>query len=73
MEITYFLHKTLPRQACEAGVLDEEQSEALEFLEGLRVTADYHSDRVTSSQARVARDMASRLLDHVLAEERRDG
>ena len=64
---------TLPRQACEAGVLDEEQSEALEFLEGLRVTADYHSDHVTNGQARMACDMASRLLDHVLAEERRDG
>ena len=69
----YFLHKMLPQQACEAGVLDEEQSEALEFLEGLRVTADYHSDHVTNGQARRACDTASRLLDHVLGEERRDG
>jgi uncharacterized protein (UPF0332 family) len=49
---TYFSHKELPEQAKLAGVLNDEESELLEFLEGQRVVADYFFEDVTANVAR---------------------
>ena len=59
---TYFSHKELPEQAQSAGVLDEDEREQLEFLEGQRVLADYYQEDVTATVARECLGSAERII-----------
>ena len=67
--IYYFLHEPLPRDAVAVGVLDEQASDALDWLVQLRVGADYLVEELTAELARDALEMATSFVRRLLGEE----
>jgi hypothetical protein len=58
----YYRHDTLPYLARDWRILDDDQSDELIFLHGLRVKADYMEDQVGYDEASTAADSARRLV-----------
>ena len=63
----YYRHDTFPRELAQAGVLDHEGCDALEWLYSVRVKADYQDDNVDIEEAGLAAEMAGRLVRVLLA------
>ena len=62
----YYRHDTLPVLARGWRILDDDQSDELALLYGLRVKADYMADQVDYDEAAGATDSARRLVDALL-------
>jgi len=58
----YFGHKTLPEDAEDAGVLNADERDDLEYLEGQRVIADYAPEDVGLATAHDCVHRAARLV-----------
>ncbi|KFA88358.1 HEPN domain-containing protein [Archangium violaceum] len=67
--VYYFLHEPLPRDAVAVGVLDEQASDALDWLVQLCVVADYLVEELTAELARDALEMATSFVRRLLDEE----
>ncbi|WP_158502147.1 HEPN domain-containing protein [Vitiosangium sp. GDMCC 1.1324] len=67
--VYYFLHDPLPQDALEAGVLDRQASEVLDWLVDLRVAADYVVDDLTVELVKEALEMATSFVRRLLGEE----
>jgi len=66
----YFRHDTLPGLL--GGVLSDTERADLEYLRGLRVSADYREDELVRSQAAEAAEIADRLVARILDAEGRE-
>jgi uncharacterized protein (UPF0332 family) len=67
--VYYFLHEPLPRAALDAGVLDRQGFDALDWLVHLRVVADYLLEELTIELARDALAQATLFVQRLLGEE----
>jgi hypothetical protein len=65
----YFRHATLPEEARTAGVLDADQSDDLGILGRWRVVADYWDDLLTKEHAKLACELADRLVNDLVDED----
>jgi uncharacterized protein (UPF0332 family) len=63
---TYYTHDRLPELARRAGVVGADGSDALDYLYGLRIKADYEDTLVTLEEASLAYEHASELVRTVL-------
>jgi len=63
---TWYRHDRLPDDARRWGVLDDDDAEALSWLHGLRVKADYWPDQVSLEEASAAFDEARRIVTMLL-------
>ena len=66
---TYFSHKELPRQARDAGVLDDVEKDILEYLESQRVVADYFTEDVTLAIAQDCVASAEKVVTRLKEED----
>lgn len=64
----YFRHDSLPLDARQWYILDENVSEALMWLRDLRIKADYFEDFVVLEETSEALDVARSILDAALEE-----
>jgi uncharacterized protein (UPF0332 family) len=67
--VRYFPHETLPYEALDARVLNDQGSQDLDYLCQLRVKADYHVEGVTLEEVQAALKLADALLERLLGEE----
>jgi uncharacterized protein (UPF0332 family) len=65
----YFHHKTFPDEACDAGVLDDQEASNLHYLYNQRIKADYHEDDVTLEEAQGALKVSKALVHRLLEEQ----
>jgi len=64
----YYRHDTLPEDAYEWRILDENGREDLGWLRDLRIKADYYEDNIDLDEASEAFDVARGLLERLLPE-----
>jgi hypothetical protein len=63
---SWYRHDRLPQDARAWGILDDDDAEALSWLHGLRVKADYLEDQVSLDEASSAFDHAQRIVTVLL-------
>ncbi len=64
----YYRHDTLPRDAVEWRILDDDGRDDLELLRGWRIKADYQEDPVEREEASEALDLARSMLSQLIGE-----
>ena len=62
----YYRHDTLPDRAFQWQILNEDLRDALDWLQGLRVKADYFQDQVEYDEASEAAVAAEKIVSHLL-------
>jgi hypothetical protein len=67
----YYRHDSLPGDALAWHILDVDRKEDLEWLQGLRVKADYLADHVDLEEASQAAEVAEQLVAELLGPEAR--
>ena len=67
-ENEYYRHNRLPDDALAWGILDHDRCDDLRLLHGRRIKADYWEDQVSLEEASDSVDIATSLLDVLLAE-----
>ena len=67
--VRYFRHNTLYQEACDAGVIDDQESGNLHYLYNQRIKADYHEDDVTLEEAQEALKVSEALVSRLLEEQ----
>ena len=62
----YYRHDSFPSVARDSQLINDDQSDELSLLYGLRVKADYMEDQVDLDEASGAADSARRILEALL-------
>lgn len=62
----YYVHDKLPAVAFHRRIIDLDEREALAWLYGLRVKADYAGERVDNDEASEAAEVARRLVQRLV-------
>lgn len=64
----WYRHDSLPSDARAWGILDDDDAEALAWLQGMRIKADYWEDQVSLEEASAAFTEARRIVATLLDE-----